>query len=114
MYPAKPVFAGLLVFRGDSRSNKRLCYNPPPDLEPVTSSEQGRRRLKGAAAVKDTGTVATLWDANDVARHLKCSRQTVYRKAEAGQLPCLRVFGSLLRFEPAAILDILKTGKKKV
>ena len=43
-----------------------------------------------------------LWDAMDVARHLKVSRSWVYQRAEAGELPCLRV-GGLLRFEPARI-----------
>lgn len=45
---------------------------------------------------------ATLWDAQDVARFLKVSRSWVYHRAEAGDLPCLRV-GGLLRFEPEAI-----------
>jgi excisionase family DNA binding protein len=43
-----------------------------------------------------------LWDANDVAGYLKVSRSWVYHRAEAGQLPCVRV-GGLLRFDPAAI-----------
>jgi excisionase family DNA binding protein len=43
-----------------------------------------------------------LWDANDVARYLKVSRSWVYHRAEAGQLPCVRV-GGLLRFDPSAI-----------
>lgn len=44
----------------------------------------------------------TLWDASDVATYLKASRSWVYQRAEAGQLPCLRI-GGLLRFEPAAV-----------
>jgi excisionase family DNA binding protein len=43
-----------------------------------------------------------LWDANDVAAYLKVSRSWVYHRAEAGQLPCVRV-GGLLRFDPGAI-----------
>jgi len=43
-----------------------------------------------------------LWDANDVAEYLKVSRSWVYHRAEAGQLPHVRV-GGLLRFDPAAI-----------
>jgi len=43
-----------------------------------------------------------LWDANDVAEYLKVSRSWVYHRAEAGQLPCVRV-GGLLRFDPSAI-----------
>jgi excisionase family DNA binding protein len=43
-----------------------------------------------------------LWDANDVASYLKVSRSWVYHRAEAGQLPCVRL-GGLLRFDPASI-----------
>lgn len=43
-----------------------------------------------------------LWDARDVAGYLKASRSWVYMRAEAGNLPCLRI-GGLLRFEPVAI-----------
>jgi excisionase family DNA binding protein len=43
-----------------------------------------------------------LWDTNDVAKYLKVSRSWVYHRAEAGQLPCVRV-GGLLRFDPSAI-----------
>ncbi|MCC6899962.1 MAG: helix-turn-helix domain-containing protein [Polyangiaceae bacterium] len=43
-----------------------------------------------------------LWDAKDVAAYLKASRSWVYQRAEAGQLPCLRI-GGLLRFDPAMI-----------
>lgn len=44
----------------------------------------------------------SLWDAQDVARFLKVSRSWVYQKAEAGELPSLRV-GGLVRFEPATV-----------
>ncbi len=43
-----------------------------------------------------------LWDARDVARYVKGSVSWVYKAAEAGLLPCLRI-GSMLRFEPAAV-----------
>jgi len=39
---------------------------------------------------------------NDVASYLKVSRSWVYHRAEAGQLPFVRV-GGLLRFDPATI-----------
>jgi excisionase family DNA binding protein len=39
-----------------------------------------------------------LWNAIDVARYLKVSRSWVYHRAEAGELPHLRV-GGLLRFD---------------
>lgn len=50
----------------------------------------------------DSEPTATLWDAQDVARFLKVSRSWVYHRAEAGELPCLRI-GGLLRFDPQAI-----------
>jgi len=43
-----------------------------------------------------------LWTADDVATYLQASRSWVYMKAEAGQIPCLRIHG-LLRFDPEAI-----------
>lgn len=43
-----------------------------------------------------------LWDASEVADYLGVSRSWVYERANAGDLPVLRV-GGLLRFEPAAI-----------
>lgn len=48
-----------------------------------------------------------LWDANDVARFLKASRSWVYQRAQAGQLPCVKI-GGLLRFEPAAIRAFIR------
>jgi excisionase family DNA binding protein len=44
----------------------------------------------------------SLWDANDVAAYLKCSRSLVYQKAEAGLLPSLRI-GGLLRFDQGQV-----------
>ena len=43
-----------------------------------------------------------LWDARDVASYLKVSRSWVYHRAEAGEIPCLKI-GGLLRFDPQAI-----------
>jgi len=51
---------------------------------------------------------ANLWDANDVARYLKVSRSWVYHRAEAGQLPHLRV-GGLLRFDA----DVVRAFARK-
>jgi excisionase family DNA binding protein len=48
-----------------------------------------------------------LWDANDVALYLKVSRSWVYHRAEAGQLPHMRV-GGLLRFDPAVVQAFVK------
>ena len=56
-------------------------------------------------ATTDPAGLEPLWDAADVARFLKCSRKTVYRGADSGEIPCVRV-GGLLRFDPAAMRAI--------
>ncbi len=43
-----------------------------------------------------------LWTASEVARFLSMSPQWVYKHAELGSLPCVRL-GSSLRFQPSAI-----------
>ncbi|QSQ23155.1 helix-turn-helix domain-containing protein [Pyxidicoccus parkwayensis] len=55
----------------------------------------------------------TLWDANDVARFVKASRSWVYQRAQAGQLPCVKI-GGLLRFEPAAIRAFIRSQGAKI
>ncbi|PTL84077.1 helix-turn-helix domain-containing protein [Vitiosangium sp. GDMCC 1.1324] len=54
-----------------------------------------------------------LWDANDVARFVKASRSWVYQRAQAGQLPCVKI-GGLLRFEPAAIRAFIRSQGAKI
>ncbi len=46
-----------------------------------------------------------LWDVADVAAYLACSKSAVFKWAERGELPCLRVgpTGRLLRFDPEAV-----------
>jgi excisionase family DNA binding protein len=44
----------------------------------------------------------SLWTAADVARFLSASQSFVYKAAEAGKLPCLRI-GAMLRFDPQAV-----------
>ncbi len=43
-----------------------------------------------------------LWTVDDVARFLAMSKQWVYKHAELGTLPCIRL-GSALRFQPEAV-----------
>lgn len=43
-----------------------------------------------------------LWTAREVAKHLRASVSWVYKAAERGELPCIRL-GAMLRFDPAAI-----------
>jgi excisionase family DNA binding protein len=54
-----------------------------------------------------------LWDANDVARFLKASRSWVYQRAQAGQLPGVKI-GGLLRFEPAEIRAFIRGQGTKI
>ena len=49
-----------------------------------------------------------LWDVRDVARYLRASRSWVYKAAEKGAIPSIRV-GVMLRFEPKAIRDFVAT-----
>jgi excisionase family DNA binding protein len=42
------------------------------------------------------------WRVDDVASYLQCSKSRVYKGAEAGTLPCVRLDG-LLRFDPDQI-----------
>jgi len=60
------------------------------------------RTARPAPARTRTSHHDGLWDANDVARYLKVSRSWVYHRAEAGQLPHLRV-GGLLRFDAEGV-----------
>ena len=43
-----------------------------------------------------------LWTAREVAKHLRASISWVYKAAERGELPCIRL-GAMLRFDPSAI-----------
>jgi excisionase family DNA binding protein len=44
-----------------------------------------------------------LWTAREVATYLRASISWVYKAAERGELPCIRL-GAMLRFNPSAIL----------
>jgi excisionase family DNA binding protein len=67
---------------------------PCPDSTPAS--------LAARSPEKHFVPFETLWDVNDVAEFLKCSRSWVYKAAENGTLPCLR-YGNLLRFDRVAV-----------
>jgi excisionase family DNA binding protein len=72
------------------------------DVDEDAPTEIFLRPTRRSPTPAPTSARDALWDANDVAGYLKVSRSWVYHRAEAGQLPCVRV-GGLLRFDPAAI-----------
>lgn len=43
-------------------------------------------------------TTEPLWTVREVAQALSVSKQWVYKQAELGKLPCLRLSGGVLRF----------------
>ncbi len=53
-----------------------------------------------------------LWTAADVARFLSMSPQWVYKHAELGTLPCVRL-GAALRFRPDAIRRYLESLERR-
>jgi predicted DNA-binding transcriptional regulator AlpA len=61
----------------------------------------GANRVSGVAGVSAKGSAVepALWRVADVARFLTMSPQWVYKQAELGALPCLRL-GASLRFHP--------------
>ncbi len=50
----------------------------------------------------------SLWDARDVARYIKASVSWVYKAAERGEMPCVRL-GAMLRFDPMTIRKWLQS-----
>ncbi len=59
----------------------------------MTGTPNGLERRRASEA---------LWTAEEVAAFIKCSVSYVYKSAERGELPCVRV-GRMLRFKPEAV-----------
>ncbi len=53
-----------------------------------------------------------LWTVGEVARFLSMSPQWVYKHAELGKLPCVRL-GAALRFQPAEIRRYVETHARR-
>jgi excisionase family DNA binding protein len=54
-----------------------------------------------------------LWGVMDVARYLRASKSWVYKAAEKGELPDVRI-GRLLRFRPQVIRSyVVARGKRR-
>lgn len=51
-------------------------------------------------------TNEALWTADEVATFIKCSVSYVYKSAERGEIPCVRV-GRMLRFKPDAVRGLV-------
>jgi excisionase family DNA binding protein len=73
---------------------------------PPTSAARGPQELKPM----DIHNLENLWTADEVAAYFKCSKSFVYKQAEAGILPCLRI-GAMLRFDPKAVRAFAVGGR---
>jgi excisionase family DNA binding protein len=61
-----------------------------------------------------TATPPSLLSVVDVARRLRVSRHTIYRRVEDGSLPAFRVGESgPLRFEPSAVDALLRPAREE-
>jgi excisionase family DNA binding protein len=49
------------------------------------------------------GEVESLWTVNDLCVRLKIARSTVYAWVHEGRLPCVKLVGGIVRFQPSAI-----------
>ena len=47
--------------------------------------------------------IERLWDAGDVADYLKVSEKTIYRWADQGTIPSLKIGKKLVRFRPEEV-----------
>ncbi len=54
-------------------------------------------------SLEEPSLAESLWTWKEVSKFLRVSRSWVYHHAEAGTLPCVRIGGYLLRFEPEEI-----------
>lgn len=63
------------------------------------------RMTRTAPATDEAVEPEGLWDANQVAKFLRCSKSWVYDAEAAGRLPSLHI-GGMLRFDPKAIRDL--------
>lgn len=59
-----------------------------------------------------TSLAEGFWKVADVARLLGMSRQWVYKNAELGVLPCIRL-GASLRFQPAEIRRYIESQTRR-
>src|SRR5712664_4683424 len=80
--------------------------DPLHDTRSTPDRRRGDRRRTVPAAVQvppiGAAMSKSLWDALDVARYLKVSRNWVYQQADAERLPSVRM-GGLRRFDPDRI-----------
>ena len=70
-------------------------------LQP-SAAGHGERRRADRRGERARSTEERLWKVADAARFLSVSKSFVYKAAEDGTMPCIRL-GAALRFEPAAV-----------
>jgi predicted DNA-binding transcriptional regulator AlpA len=73
------------------------------------AADSQAKPVLGVPGVSGKGTQVEpgLWRAADVARFLSMSQQWVYKQAELGALPCVRL-GASLRFHPGDVRSWLE------
>lgn len=86
-----------------SENNNRNGNTPNAQANLVS----GVLGVPGKTAKPTTQSFEALWKVADVARFLSVSTSWVYKEAEAGRLPCVRL-GANLRFQPIAIRQYLE------
>lgn len=78
--------------------------HPAVDRRVTLDRRQGDHRpISGADASGPTLPAEDLWDARDVARHLKVSVSWVRQRVSANQIPFVRIGGWMVRFRPTDI-----------
>jgi excisionase family DNA binding protein len=84
----------------------------------MTPKEQGRKKMRSAAASKRVTVAAEadpdFWTAKHVSEHVKADRDWVYRHAKEGHIPSAYKFGGGWRFDPAAVREWFQAISKPV
>lgn len=70
-------------------------------------------RHEGVAEMKTRESSDRLRKASDIAEILGVSEKMVYRWAETGHLPCVKISPRCLRFDPAEIREWLDSRKRR-
>jgi excisionase family DNA binding protein len=67
----------------------------------------------GEPLAEEPMSTPSLWKVADVAQFMNMSVSWVYKEAEAGRLPCIRI-GASLRFRPDVISEFVERLSQRV